>query len=250
MAGPKSLPFDRVRVIVNAEAGPCRLADRVRPLAPPRWALERPWRDAKLEKAASVPASAHKAGAQSAGPATLSGEPATGGGDDIAAGDDRQAPVLGEPAFAGQQEQAEPANNTEPEPEPEPAPAPSQPARAAGDWQQGRRPVGAVGPVAAVARAVEESALVHALADLLRDTCGDEAWRETGPWEFSLQLHSVGLGDSSVDLRLSRELLSLRFCCRGLGTARLLLRHKDRLLDMLQHELPGPLEIEISVVEI
>ena len=246
MAGPKSLPFDRVRVIVNAEAGPCCVADRVRSLTPPRWALERPWRDAKLEKAASAPASARRAGAQSAGPAPPAGEPGTGSGDEIAAGDDRRATVLVVPALAGQQEQAEPAGNTEPEP----APAPSQPPRTSGDWQRGRQQVGAVGPVAAVARAVEESALIHALADLLRDTCGDEALRETGPWEFSLQLHSVGLGDSSVELRLSRELLSLRFCCREPGIAHVLLRHKDRLLEMLQQELPGPLEIEISVVEI
>jgi hypothetical protein len=99
--------------------------------------------------------------------------------------------------------------------------------------------------MAAIARSVQEATAMHAVAALVLDTCSGEGKRETGPWEFTLPLHGQGLGRSSLLLRLSRELLSLRFHCDGPDTRDLLSRHSASLLDQLQAHLAPPLVVDI-----
>jgi hypothetical protein len=106
---------------------------------------------------------------------------------------------------------------------------------------------GRPGPVAAVVRAVEDAAILRGLVTMVAEICSDESLRDNGPWEFSLDLGAIGLAGSSVDLRLSRELLELRFRCQDLGAVTLLSRHQASLLDTLRRCLRGPLQIEISM---
>ena len=90
---------------------------------------------------------------------------------------------------------------------------------------------------------------MHAVAALVLDTCSGEGKRETGPWEFTLPLHGQGLGRTSLLLRLSRELLSLRFSCDGPDTRDLLSRHSASLLDQLQTHLEPPLVVDIVLID-
>jgi hypothetical protein len=104
-------------------------------------------------------------------------------------------------------------------------------------------------PIAAIARSVQEATAMHAVAALVLDTCSGEGKRETGPWEFTLGLHGQGLGRTSLLLRLSRELLSLRFSCDGPDTRDLLSRHSASLLDQLQTQLQPPLVVDIVLID-
>ena len=101
----------------------------------------------------------------------------------------------------------------------------------------------------AVARAVEETAVVRALAALLGQACSDEAMQDSGPWEFTLPLESVGFGASSVHLRLSFPSLQVRFDCRMPGVAALLLRHQDSLRASLQRDVPGLTDVDIAIFD-
>jgi hypothetical protein len=249
MPAPKPLPFDRVRVILDAEAGACAAAVRRRPALASLHTLERSRFEARAERRASpsAAAAAGRAAAALGVPAEAAREPPTENAGEPAPDTEPGTAASLPWSGGGEQERDE---SGEPAAEPLPAAAQAEPedrAVSEAPAQAGSR-LGALSPVAAVARVVEETSFIHALAELLSDTCGDEALLETGPWEFSLQLKSVGLGASSVDLVLSRELLQLRFHCRGAGVAGLLLRHQETLVAMLQRELPGPPDIDIAWV--
>ena len=247
MPAPRPLPFDRVRVIAAADAGADAAALRRRTPVLSVHPIERIRLDAKPERralSAAVPAGAAAPQASGCQPVSEpldigTGEAAAGPGEDAA---DRVLPGAKQPEAI---DLVEPPDEPAPDPEPVRQELPVEPELRG---QSRVRPEMAA-PVAAVAKAVKDVRYVQALAELLLDTCGDEALRDTGPWAFSLHLKSVGMGESSVDLQLSRELLQLRFQCRGEGVADLLSRRKDTLLTMLQRELPGSPDIEITLVQ-
>ena len=104
-----------------------------------------------------------------------------------------------------------------------------------------------VAPIAAIARAVEESSALESVADLVVRTCDGDNKRETGPWEFTLALQAQGLGRSLLRLHLSRELLKLRFECDGLSLRDLLWRHSKSLQSRIEERLQIPLEIDVEL---
>lgn len=255
MAGPKTLPFNRVRVMVVLQDGACPLPDKRRLLPEPRRALERPWRDPGLHKAAGTPAVVHRAAAQPAmATAPADGtelQPASQDGTTAAsasAQDPTRLPGEVQNDSPGERPDAGPASESGVESNREPRVEGLR-----GRPSPGRDPAETMtrtgSPLSAVARAVEEVAVVRALAEVLVETCSGDAWRDTGPWEFSLQLQALGLGQSSLELHLSRDLLSLRFRCDTLATAHLLSRHRDTLLALLQQQLHPQLAIEIAIVD-
>lgn len=265
MSNPKTMPFNRIRVMVVAETGTSTstsLLPARRVVPDPRRVLERAWRDLTPLKAAWVQAAVRR----TAGPMAGSAEQAE---EALHAGHDASEPSNPEPA--PQQDDAtsdwlyaEPDTEsctdgvavlaTKAEagfgaaPHGEPLAVAPPPSSAVAQHSVGTR-VGTAAPLAAVARAVEEAAVVKALVAMLVDTCGDESTRETGPWDISLSLQSFGLGESHLDLHLSRELLSLRFHCLGPGVASLLSRHRNTLLGLLQQQLHPQLVIEIAIVD-
>ncbi|WP_425258730.1 type III secretion system protein SctP [Rubrivivax sp. RP6-9] len=253
MAGTKPLPFERVRVIVDVHTGLVRRNDERRPVPLPRPAPQAAWRPLARPVEAAPPAAAVAAFA-----AALAGG-TDGAAENRAAEGTREGMREGtrEGMHEGMREGARPEAATRdaagsvadgpPPPAAQHAAAAGRPVRqrlaslaerAAGDAE-------AAVPIAAIARSVQEATAMHAVAALVLDTCSGDAKRETGPWEFTLPLHGQGLGRTSLLLRLSRELLSLRFSCDGPDTRDLLSRHSASLLDQLQTQLAPPLVVDI-----
>jgi Type III secretion protein (HpaP) len=232
MASPKSLPFDRVRVMIDAQTGLYRRPEERRAVPGLRPGPQMLWR-----QPAKAPAAAELSG------------PALGDAVELAGGElleplvvdtaGPQKPAPDEGAMADEADadiatwvgQADGAQSRRPELRQRQAEAPRAGAAAL--------------PLAAIARAVEESAAMRSLAALVLDTCSGEGIRETGPWEFTLPLQAQGLGRSSLCLQLSRELLLLRFCCDGPDTRNLLSRHSVTLQNQLRERLEPPLEVEV-----
>ena len=246
MASTKPLPFERVRVIVDVHTGLVRRHDERRTLPTPRPAPQAAWRP-PARPAESVPSAAVVA-AFAAALAGGTGEAAAPEAEAAEGARERAHPVL--PALddtgAGAEGSCPPAF-------PDAAAAgPSVRQRLASlaeraNWAEGD--LEAAVPIAAIARSVQEATAMHAVAALVLDTCSGEGKRETGPWEFTLPLHGQGLGRTSLLLRLSRELLSLRFSCDGPDTRDLLSRHSASLLDQLQTHLEPPLVVDIVLID-
>jgi len=120
------------------------------------------------------------------------------------------------------------------------------PTPAADDDERGPREIALIG---AVTRAVDEARRLRCVVDLVRETCSGEERRETGPWEFSLSLEPQGFEDATLDIRLSRQSLALRFSCASRATLDLLSRHTSTLQAQLDEQIKPPLAVEIAVCE-
>jgi hypothetical protein len=105
----------------------------------------------------------------------------------------------------------------------------------------------AAAAVAGISRSMQDTMVIRSLVGWLVQTCGEPSYRASGPWEFNLSLDRFGAIDADLHLRLSSELLSLRFQCRSRNTRALLSRHQNTLQAMLREQLHPPIDIEIDV---
>ncbi len=258
MPAARPLSFDRVRVIRPEDADASTAAraasrHRVPPLESDQQRLGA-WRTVTVQ-GGQAPASTAMGFADLDRSAPAAAMPATGVADPLAAGDGPppldQRPDLA-PKPDGTSSSASPGVGPRdaeapvaslPGPAPDAGQAVPQPAVLTPPPAPLERP----GPVAALVKAVETTTAFRRLADLVVDTCGDEALRDSGPWEFSLDLAGVGLPGHRVDLRLSRQLLELRFRCADPEGLTLLSRHQAGLAELVQAGLGAPLEIEITM---
>jgi hypothetical protein len=238
MAGPKPLPFSRVRVLENAESGAYRRFDERRLPQGHRPGPLIPWRQQpRPQPEAALPAPPTAVDAEE----PEAGEPKAG----LAAAGTAAAHRRVDDAPAIADASTDDAGPDEPAHEP-PEAAPRGPRRRPGAWLAEPQ---ATAPIAAIARAVEESAALQSVADLVARTCEGDGKRETGPWELTLPLQAHGLGRSRLTLRLSRELLKLRFDCDGRSLRDLLWRHSRSLQSRLEERLQLPLELELELCD-
>lgn len=246
MASPKPLSFQRVRLMIDAEPGQCRPRGVPRHPPAPRPALELAWRQAARQPPAP-PAPQARPRPEGAGPAPAPADAAVRVDDDR-----RPAPPQASPTAPLADDGAPP--NACPQEggagDPHDTGVPTAGAVRATVANRPAPPVPLAVPVAAIARAVEDATSLHALVDLVVETCGGEGKRETGPWEFTLPLHAQGLGETRLCLRLSQMQLDLRFLCDGPSARDLISRQSSTLREQLSVRLSPPLEVEITLDEV
>jgi len=249
MASPKTLSFQRVRVMVDSEAGLCRPRGQPRNLPVPRPAVELSWRQAARQSSASptapgrAPEEEKHPGLPGPGPSVdeVTGPTAPRSSVWTSLTDGRPEPIdhthTGGTTVPGDTNAA--ASDA----------LPPRSSRTAASDRPGRVEPMAV-PVAAIARAVEDATTLRALVDLVAETCSGEGKRETGPWEFTLPLRAHGLRETRLCLRLSQAQLSLRFLCDGASARDLLSRQSTTLREQLSVRMNPPLEVEITLDDV
>ena len=238
MVTPKALPFARVRVLESTESGSYRRVDDRRAGSGPRIGLPLPWRQPiRPLPAPTVTPDPTPAGTDD--DLDLDLDPDAGGS---ATGPDRPQ-RRHDASEVGRGKLADPSTPADDGPD-FPVIAPPRVERQPSEWLADTQ---AAAPIAAIARAVEESAALQSVAELVVRTCEGDGKRETGPWELTLPLQAHGLGRSRLMLRLSRELLGLRFECDGRDLRDLLWRHSKSLQARLEERLRIPLEIELEL---
>lgn len=260
MTRPRPLSFDRVRVVLDADAGQLRRPELRRHPMAPRFVLTLPGRaeaEAPAHRAApgpGQPMADARAPDPSALPAAVVGAARPDDGEAPPAGAATDAPAAREAQEAQEANEAHEAPDAPQAARWQPDAAGAPPHRPHAAVAQGPPPAAPLPaqavPVSAIARAVEDATAVRALAAVIVDTCSGDDKRDTGPWSFALPLVEQGFGASRLDLRLSRESLSLRFECDGPRTRELLCRHTASLKAQLDEQIRPPLEVDIAVCEL